>query len=394
MKFVLFIINPFVSGINSIININKKNALSFLYLWFIIFGIGFVDKNESLDSAFYIEDFYSQSHISASEYRALISDYFTNESNTKDIYTLTVNFIVSRFTNNYHWVFFVYSIVFGFFYTRCLKYLLPYFSKTPFFYILFLLFCFSNPIFNINGVRFWTAAWIGVYALFKILIEKNYYFFALLAVTPLVHGSFVFWIIVFIVALYVPKPQSLWTILYVLSFFVSITSSLNIVTGYSKFMPQYLSHMLWNYALSNGAMNKMAGVGRNLPLYVRILDELPNIMLSVLTIILIAKKKELEKFDTKKSLISVYLVLVTIVNYVMSVPSLGARFQKLTIPLLVFIWLYYYKKLQKINWVLYLVPIAYSYKILYWIRYMLSVTDLGLYIFPAPVTIFKYLFFS
>ena len=85
MKFILFIINPFISGINSLVNINKKNSLPFLYLWFIIFGIGFVGKNESVDSSFYIENFYIQSHYSVNDYRALINEYFTYDSNIKDI---------------------------------------------------------------------------------------------------------------------------------------------------------------------------------------------------------------------------------------------------------------------------------------------------------------------
>ena len=268
------------------------------------------------------------------------------------------------------------------------------FFQDAFFYILLFLFCFSNPIFNINGVRFWTAAWIGVFVLFKILLEKKYWYFVLLAITPLIHGSFVFWIMVFIIALFVPKPHFLWTILYVLSFFVSITSSISLVTGYSAFMPQYLSQMLWNYVESGGATDIMDVVGERVPLYARILGELPNIILSVLTIILIIKKKELEKNDTRKSLIGVYLVLATIVNFAKFVPSLGGRFQMVIIPFLVIVWFYNFEKLQEINWVLYLVPIAYSYRILYWIRYMFLVTDLGLYFFPAPVTIVKYLFLS
>lgn len=390
MRFLLFILNPFISGIYSLVNINKKNALKILYLWFVIFGIGFIARNEGFDSYRYVEEFYEQSHsLNWKNYVAEIRYYFTYEYNTKDIYTLTVNFIVSRFTDNYHWMFFIYAIIFGYFYTNSLKYLLPYYSKNTFFYILLLLFCFSNPIFNINGVRFWTAAWIGVYALFKIFLDNKYWYYGLLMLTPLIHGAFVIWILVVFIAQFVPKVKQILIVLYVLSISVSISSSIYELSYNFNFMPAYIENMIWNYTQSDYIAEREAIV---LPFYARILNELPEIMMTILTFVIISRLKELKKDENFSRLFGVYLVVATIANFLTAIPSTGVRFQKMAIPILAFIWATHLDKLKKVNWVLYLVPLAFSYKILYWIRHMLSVTDWGLYFFPAPITIIKYLF--
>lgn len=389
MRFVLFLINPFISGIHSLININEKYACHFLYLWFIVFGIAFTANNQGADSYRYAADFVRESNMTESQYILAVQDYFTFESNTKDIYTLTITFLVSRFTDNYHWTFFVYAIVFGLFYIKSLKYLVPYFSKTPFFYILLFLFCFSNPIFNINGVRFWTAAWIGVYAVLKIYIDKKYQYLALLAVTPLIHGSFFIWIFFAVIAYIIPKPHKILSVLYILSIFVSLGSYVSLLSDYSDMLPKFMSNMIWSYTESEDALEKLQNAG---PLYARVLNSLPNLMLIILTSILIIKRKKFTKEGSFYSLVDKYIALVTLVNFSMAVPAIGHRFQQMTIPLLVLLWSHYLNELKSSSFVLYWVPVAYAYVIFYWIRHMISVTELYLYVLPAPITFIHYLF--
>lgn len=390
MKLLLFLINPFLSGIHSLLRIKEKNALLFLYLWFVVFGIGFVAKNEKADSFRYVEDFELQCNTikDKQSYLIEIKDYFTFNSDTSDIYVLTVNYLVSRFTHNYHWTFFIYAIVFGYFYIRSIKYLIPYLSKTAFSLILLFLFCFSNPIFNINGVRFWTAAWVGVYAVFRIFIDKKYIYYLLLVLTPLIHGAFLIWIGIVVIAHLVPKVKSIWVALYILSLFVSLESQVDLLSNYIDLLPKFFSNMLWHYTLEE-TYEKYDY--ENSPLYAQILRALPNLMLITLTLILIIKRKILETDGKSDSLVDKYIIITTIVNFLSAIPTIGVRFQQMTIPVLVLIWAKYSVKLKETNNVLYLVPLAYSYAIFYWIRYMISVTELYLYAFPAPLTIFKYL---
>ena len=114
-KLLLFILNPFILAITSLKDIRDGVSHKFLYAWFLIFGIGFCAISEAADSFRYVEEFMIEHNYTWSQYMREINEYFTFESNIKDIYTLTVNFFVGRFTNNYHWTYFIYAAVFGFF---------------------------------------------------------------------------------------------------------------------------------------------------------------------------------------------------------------------------------------------------------------------------------------
>ena len=172
-KILLFFISPIISAITSLKDIRDGVSHKFLYAWFIIFGIGFCAVNEAADSFRYVHSFIIESGYSLSQYLSEIKYYFTFQSHIKDIYTLTINFFVGRFTDNYHWTFLIYAIVFGYFYIKSISLFLRHNKvKNYVFYALLFIFCYSNPIFNINGVRFWTAAWIGVYVALNSIFFK------------------------------------------------------------------------------------------------------------------------------------------------------------------------------------------------------------------------------
>lgn len=92
-KAILFILNPFISAIFSLKDIRDGVSHRFLYLWFLIFGIGFCAISEVADSFRYVEKFMIEHNYTWSQYMMEINEYFTFESNIKDIYTLTVNFL-------------------------------------------------------------------------------------------------------------------------------------------------------------------------------------------------------------------------------------------------------------------------------------------------------------
>ena len=202
-KFILFLINPVISAITSIKDIRDGVSHWFLYLWFLVFGVAFCAVSEAADSFRYVEDFLVEYSYTWSQYVLEINEYFAFESNIKDIYTLTVNFLVGRFSDNYHWTYLIYAAVFGFFYIKSLKIFLRHnkVSNNIVFYVLLFMFCYSNPIYNINGVRFWTAAWIGVYVALNFFVEKDYKKIVLLLLMPLIHGASVVWVVIMAIAL-------------------------------------------------------------------------------------------------------------------------------------------------------------------------------------------------
>ena len=392
-KAILFILNPFISAIFSLKDIRDGVSHRVLYLWFLIFGIGFCAISEVADSFRYVEKFMIEHNYTWSQYMMEINEYFTFESNIKDIYTLTVNFFVGRFTNNYHWTYFIYAAVFGFFYIKSLKIFLRHnnVSNNIVFYALLFMFCYSNPIYNINGVRFWTAAWIGVYVALSVFVEKDYKKLPLLILLPLVHGSSVIWVVIMAIALLLSRFQNITIGLFIASSFVSAVSYLNIMNDYSYLLPQFLQNQIWSYTESEMALKRLSGVSQYGKAYADFLIALPGYFQILLSYLLILNRKEINRDKRAGYVLTIMLALAAITNFLSGIPSMG-RFKALVIPMLVIVWAYNYRILKKYDKYFNVVPFIYAYSLLYWYRRMSAISELYLYIFPAPLTVIKYLF--
>ena len=392
-KLPLFFLNPFLSAIVSLKNIRDGVSHRILYLWFLVFGIGFCAMNEAADSFRYVEEFMMESQYTWGRYLLEVKEWATFESNIKDIYTLTVNVLVGKFTSNYHWTYLIYAAVFGFFYIKSLKIFLKHqmVKKEIVFYALLFMFCYSNPIFNINGVRFWTAAWIGVYVALNLFVERKYRMIPLLILMPLVHGSSVIWVVIMLAAIILSRFQKVTIGLYLASSFVSAVSYLNILNDYSYMLPQFMQNQIWSYTESEMALERLAGISEYGAAYADFLIALPGYFQILLCILLILNRKEIYQNKKAGILMTVMLALAAITNFLSGIPSMG-RFQAFVIPFLVIVWSMNHDILKKYDRYFYAVPILYAYSLLYWYRHMSGVTDLYLYIFPAPLTAINYLF--
>ena len=391
-KIGLFLLNPFVSAITSLKDIRDGYSHKLLYAWFIIFGAGFCAVNESADSFRYVEDFKIESNYSWDRYVNEIEYWFSFEGETKDVYTLTVNYFVGRFTDNYHWTFFIYAVVFGLFYIKSLKIFLKNTQRNDWlFYTLLFLFCYSNPIFNINGVRFWTAAWIGVYVGLKLFVEKQYRYLPLLILMPIIHGSSVIWVAILGIAWLTRYFQSVWIALFIASSFVSAMTYLPMMDRYTVFLPQFMQNQIWSYTESDMAQERLEGHSQYGKAYADFLMALPGYFRLLLSYILIFNRKKINTSEAKKTLFTVFLALSAMTNFLSAIPSVG-RFMSMVLPFFVIVWMQNADALKKYNYLFYAVPVLYAYSLLYWFRHMSSVTEMYLYVFPAPITVIKYLF--
>ena len=102
-------------------------------------------------------------------------------------------------------------------------------------------------------------------------------------------------------------------------------------------------------------------------------------------------RKEINQNKEAGILMTVTFALAAITNFLSGIPSMG-RFQAFVIPFLVIVWSMNHDVLKKYDKIFYAIPILYAYSLLYWYRHMSSVTELYLYVFPAPLTTFHYLF--
>lgn len=388
--YFLLLVNPFLAAVEGFLTIRNRKPLFIIFSWFLVFGMGLSDLNDLADSYRYIQDFRLACTMDYHQYISMVKEFFTYDTEIKDLYVISTNFIVSRFTDNYHYLFLLYAFVFGFFYIKSLELLLKFPIKNDWvFYSLLFIFCFSNPIFNINGVRFWTAAWVCVYSTLSFILVNKHWKLLLLLIAPLIHISSIIWVLLIIIFLLTRKVQEVWVVLFIISSFISAVSYLDILSDNTNYLPPIIQAMIQSYTESDRAQEIMDG-GKT-PLYATILSNLPSYFRLVLSYLLIFNRGSITKEKVSSTLFSAYLIVGSFVNFTASIPSVGVRFEKLTIPLLVILWAMNYKSLSKHNNLFYFLPVVYAYSILYWVRHMASITEIDLYIAPLPYTIFKYL---
>ena len=112
-KIFLFILSPFFSLLYSLKSINTKSSFVVVFLFSICFGMAFTvsnirDFNNKNDAVSYRADFEMYCLTDGTEYQRGFNDFISFKGENKDYYFDTVAFYVSRITNNYHVMFFVF----------------------------------------------------------------------------------------------------------------------------------------------------------------------------------------------------------------------------------------------------------------------------------------------
>lgn len=396
-KIFLFVIAPFLSFLHSFSKPWSPSSRVIIFLWFVTFGLCFTPSNKDADSWRYAEEFKIESRSTGAQFEEQISDYFHNyqTTSTRDIYIVTMTYVISRVSSNIHLFFMALAFVFAFFYVGSMKFVTPLPKEkydTLVIPILFLLFCLSNPIFNINGVRFWTAAWVAIYVLFNVLVHKRYMYLFLAPVTVLIHASFVIFIIILAVYFLLGRIHKLWIVLFIISLFFAILSlGPTYDLGGLASMPLFMESEMDAYASDSAIMDKQLAF-QNLPLYARILNMLPRIIINTILVLLFIKRKEISNKQEDYGIFDFMIVLMTFVNFTFVIPSVGVRFFRLVLPFLVFVLIQNPSFVKQYKVLIYCLPIAFSVEILYWFRNMASVTSIIDYIAPFPYLLIHYLF--
>lgn len=388
----LFFFHPFAAFLLALSNLKSKSSFTVFLLFNILFGYTFIAQNKSADSYSYVQEFKATKRITSDYYLNTLKEYFTFDSNIKDIYTITSNFVVSRISENYHLLMALYAFVFSYFFLKSFRFFVDRqeFRVSYIVYSLAFLFVFSNSIFNINGVRFWTAAWIAVYACFEIVLNKKYIFLLLAIITPLFHISFFSFLGVLIIYLITIKYDKVWAVIFIVSFFVG-NFSIELINQYSFLFPKAGQDMAYFYADNYNIQDTVSAI-ENLPIYAKVFNKLPYLFYNVIVFTFIINSKI---FKSNKEIFSLYIFLLiwmSFSNFTMPIPSFGGRFFQLAIPFIMYLYLITYSKIPILSKLIYYFPIIFSYSIFQWLRLVGSVVDYALFYSVFPHIFIKNLF--
>lgn len=390
-KFVLFLISPFVSLLYSLRNLNKKSSFWVVFGFCVCFGLAFnvgLERFEgSGDGITYRVQFEQYRTVSTSEYLGDLKSYLEFDEGAKDFYADTVSFLVSRVTGNYHFLFMVYAIVFAFFQLKALRFFVSANAQNkPFsLYVLCLLALFTfNQIFNINGVRFWTAAWIAVYSVLQIFYNGNKRFLLLAAITPFVHGSFFLFLVTVVLALFSSKLKNVWMIVFVLSFAFS-TIAVDVFNMALDYLPSFMANQASAYLDEWTISEYQNQQGTGLFAIGKAFTTLEKVYINLLVLLLAIKKKDDYNKGSNKLIVFI-LILASMANFTMLIPSVGARFIRILYPLIALLFVQYMPE-SKYKILVYCFPVIFVFSFYYLFMNYLNVVGLSFFI-SSPLLIF------
>lgn len=220
-QLILFIISPFICLIDTFKGKHIKILMNVIWAYCAFHGFTAVIANEGVDSFRYSQQLV-EAHNKPLNWDNFISTFFTEEN--VDIVFPLLNYIIALFTDNSRILFLAMGVIFGYFYSRNIGYLLKInsdkFSKSQLFMVI--IFALIVPFWLINGFRMWTAAHIFFFAAVRIIDNKNMIkSLLILALAPLTHFSFVLPITVLLLYKVLGNRITVYYIFFVITFFIS-----------------------------------------------------------------------------------------------------------------------------------------------------------------------------
>ena len=178
------------------------------------------------------------------------TDSFYEDGEFVDIYQPVVTYLFSIVTDNPRWLFILFAIVFGFFYSRNLWFVLEKFPPTLGFSLILLTIFYALicPIWEINGVRMWTAFHVFLYGALPYIYVADKSKLVWCFVSLLIHFSYFLPLTILLVYYFIPKSINFLLAFYLISSFIR-EIDLEIISQFlSSFMPSFLTSRVTGYA--------------------------------------------------------------------------------------------------------------------------------------------------
>lgn len=293
--FLYWVIWPFGALISNFKKFREPYVKTLFLLFCVYYGFVFIYADPFTgkpDSARYALRFIEM-HGNSISLEGLAAMFYNPQSKIVDIYEPFILWLVSRFTGDPRFLFAVFALVFGFFWVQNLWLIFRRINgRIEFLLLLFIVgFILINPVWNINGVRMWTAAQIFLYGSLIYLLEdsrKKGLIFILSSV--LVHFSFMFPAALFIAFIFL--PMNLW-LFFVFFISASFVNELNIRTVREtlSFLPEVFQPKIESYT-SEQYVQKVMGAQSPVSWHVKFADIAGRIIIYVWVLIVFLNRKK------------------------------------------------------------------------------------------------------
>lgn len=269
--------------------------------------------------------------------KTLFGNYLVDQ-HTMDLYQQLITWAIAKVTDNGHVLFTLFAIIYGYFYSKNIWYILEKLPKNipKQFFILITLFFLISPIYFINGARMWTALHVYVYAFMPYLLEKDKKRLWLLLLTPLIHFSYLY--VMVIGYLYVLIPYEFKTknklflcfvlVCFIITLFINSLNLNTVADVLVEYSPDAYSYRIEGYVNQNVLDKNIELLSHN-NWYVAGSSQIKYWCYAIILIILFPYIKN--KFKYSDNLINYYIftIIISGIANIMSLIPSGGRFQLL-----------------------------------------------------------------
>lgn len=243
-----FLIWPFGTTVSALKNWRQPFSRDVFWLFCVFFGFTFVVAEEGgADSARYAAWLAQYAH-SDMNLKELWRSFYSESTGYVDILQPMVTYLVSRFTDNPAILFAVFGLIFGYFYSRNIWYILGKIEGkvTVVLFVLILTFSLINPIWKINGFRMWTAAQIFLYGALIFFFEGKSKGLIWASVSVFVHFSFLLPLSALILFYFIKNKTNLYLVIFIITSFIK-ELDLVFVRDSLSFLPGFLQTRVSGY---------------------------------------------------------------------------------------------------------------------------------------------------
>ena len=329
--YLLFFIWPFLSLFFAIIDNRQSWAKNIVWLFVAFYGYTMVLSTSGIDAQRYRDQFIKV----AEEGRTIDEDieYYKNDVNVVDFVKPILNIAISKITNNYKILFLVYGLIFGYFFSRSLWLLIERHKHRMLGLSILLLIVFAlvNPIWNINGFRFWTAAQVFVYGCLIYFLEDKKRGLLITLMTFFVHFSFLIPIGILFIYYFIGNRLTIYFYFFVASLFIT-ELNLEAVRSNLNFVPAIFEYKVNAYVREEYKEKRMINLQAT-NWYVKWFDRALKYSIYVFLITIYWRGQGYIKKNKKLfRLFCFSLLLFGFVNIISSIPTVG-RFINVAISL-------------------------------------------------------------
>lgn len=321
---ILFLIFPMAAMLKGFKNHRSKLFLNLIWAFVAFHGFTLVVTDEGMDASRYAEKL-SFLNNAGFTWVSFLDTLLTTQN--VDIIQPFITFIVAAFTGNQRVLFLVFGIVFGYFYSRNLGYVISKSKNTKTSVFLVIIFALTIPFWEINGFRMWTAAHIFFYAGVKLLESKQLKVkpILFLCLAPLMHFSFVLPLAILGLYKLLGNKLNIYFFLYVATFLISEIDLTQVRSLVLEYAPDFLDSRLKGYT-REGQMEEILLSKQNQAFYIKYQGILYKIGGVLLISYMYIKKTHVKSVNaTLYKFLNFSFLFLAVANIMSLIPS-GGRF--------------------------------------------------------------------